>query len=90
MYAISSNHLSHDLQVADALAWLRIEYPTAYCEIRRSFPETITFDGSWIDWELMGVDSEWSCWLTDAIEDTGLVTWEDGEPWAEYQWVLKP
>ena len=28
------------------------------------------------------IDPEYGCWLIDAIENTGLVWWEDGEPWA--------
>jgi hypothetical protein len=82
--ALSSNHASHDQQVADALAWIRAEHPGDYAAIVDRFPEIphAIFDGAWYDYELMGVDVEWSSWLTCALEDTGLVQWEEGEPWA--------
>lgn len=85
MHTISSNHYSHDMQVVDALNYLRGAHIEAYSEIRRVFTEDIVwegFGGSHLDTDAMGVDAEWSSWLTDAIEDTGLVIWEDGEPWA--------
>lgn len=83
-YTISGNHLSHDQQAADALEFLRLEHPAAYVTVRREFPESLVWDalGSWLDIDAMGVDWEWSSWLVDAIEATGLVYWEDGEPWA--------
>lgn len=81
-HTISDNHLSVDQQVYDALEYLRVFHVDAYVAIRRQFPETIIFDGSWFDTDAMRVDSEWNCWLADAIEDTGIVYWEDGEPWS--------
>lgn len=82
MCPISSNHFSHDEQVLDALNYLRVRHVDAYCTVRRDFPENIVFDGGWFNTEAMDVEPEWSSWLADAIEATGLVTWEDGEPWA--------
>lgn len=82
MHTISSNHLSQDQQVSDALDWMRVTHPTAYAAVRRHFPETLQWSGSWIDTDAMGVDCEWSSWLCDAIEETGLVLWIDGEPFA--------
>lgn len=81
--AISSNHASHDDQVEDAMDYLRHEHPDAYGSIVQKFPEypERQLDGGWYDTETMGVDPEWSSWLTDAIEQTGLVIWEEGEPW---------
>lgn len=84
MIPISNNHWSHDQQVSDALDWLMNFQPEAYESVRKNFPETIVFeyDSSYFDTELMGVDPEYSSWLCDAIESTGFVIWEDGEPFA--------
>lgn len=84
MHTISSNHLSFDQQVIDAMDYLRVFHVSAYCKVRAEFPETIIWDdnSSWLDYEAMGVDQEWSSWLADAIESTGLVEWIDGEPYA--------
>jgi hypothetical protein len=81
MDSISNNHFSTDIQTNDALDWLRINHPEQYSEIRRIFPETIKWEGSWFDTEEMGVDVEWGNWLCEHIEFTGLVTWIDGEPY---------
>lgn len=82
--AISSNHFSVDQQVEDAMTWLRDFRPGHYQTILGDFPEweDRVFNGSWLDTEAMGVDPDWSSWLIDAIEATGLVTWWEGEPWA--------
>lgn len=50
----------------------------------RSFPEMAypKWEGSWLNTEAMGVDVEYGSWLVDAIEATGVVMWEEGEPWA--------
>ena len=83
---ISSNGFSHDQQVSDALDYLRLNQPAAYSEIRKNFPENIIWEDTaskaWFDTKAMGVDVEWSSWLCDAIEETGLVIWEEGEPWS--------
>ena len=88
MEPISSNHWSHDMQVIDAMKYLHDEHPDIYAKILAEFPETVVdgkfsvpMDGSWIDTVAMGVEADWSSWLTDAIEDTGVVAWIDGEPW---------
>ncbi len=81
-YTISSDRCSFDIQVVDALEWMRGTYPAHYSEIRREFAEPIIWSGAWLDTEAMGVDAEWPHWLADALESTELVTWEDGEPWA--------
>lgn len=83
-YSISSSGFSHDLQVEDALNWMEAEEPAWYLRLVSDFPEiaSIQWDGSWFDTEAMGVDGEWSSWLTDALEMTGFVYWEDGEPYA--------
>ena len=80
MGTISSNGFSHDQQVQDAMDWLELNHPDAYTKIVDQFPETPVMSGSWLDTEAMQVDAEWSSWLTDAIEETGLVVWEEGEP----------
>ena len=84
MTAISSNHYSVDQQVKDALDFLQTETPKVYDALVSDFPEVtnIRYSGSWFDTEAMGVDLEWSSWLIDRIESTGLVIWEEGEPWA--------
>lgn len=80
---VSSGHFSHDQQVGDALSCLQHTYPNAYAKVRQQFPESIIWDdqSAWIDTEAMGVDVEWSSWLTDAIESTGVVFWDEGEPY---------
>lgn len=86
MQAISSGHYSHDTQVADAMSYLASEHPTEYARILVDFPEWESRKfgefSSWLDTEAMGVDPEYSSWLADAIEATGLVQWFDGEPYA--------
>lgn len=81
--AISNNHSSHDQQIADVMAFLALRHPAVFTAILTLFPEWIgvQWDGSWVDTDKMGVDPEWAMWLTDAIEETGLVQWSDGEPW---------
>lgn len=43
----------------------------------------IVWDGSWFDVAAMGVDVEWPSWVADACENTGRVSWEDGEPYGD-------
>lgn len=81
--ALSSCGASHDMQLVDSLEFLRSEYPDIYAGILSRFPEydDAEFDGSWLDTETLGVDPEWSSWLTDDVESSGVVMWEDGEPY---------
>jgi len=83
-HTVSANHVSTDGQVVHALDYLRTDHPEAYCAVRRHFPETfhMTYDGSWFDTDKMGVDPEFGSWLVEAIEATGFVQWDEGEPWA--------
>lgn len=83
--AISHNGFSVDLQAIDAMDWLRHFASGAYASVVAQFPEYIDhqLDGAWFDTETMRVDPEWGSWLVDAIESTGYVYWEEGEPWAE-------
>ena len=80
-FTVSSNHVSLDQKAKDALDWLTLYRPDAHVEVRKHFPENIIFSGSWFDTERMEVDPEWGSWLVDAIEETGVIFWEDGEPW---------
>lgn len=82
MIFISSNHFSGDLQARDALDYLRLNHIEAYCEVRKHFPETFVFGeySGWFDTDAMGVDEEYGSWLCDAIENTGIITWWEGEP----------
>lgn len=85
MHTLSSNHFSTDTQALDVLAWMRIQHPRSYCAVLREFPEAgsdLKMDGSWFATEAMGVDPEWGSWLVDALESSGLVAWQEGEPWA--------
>lgn len=81
---ISSNGFSHDTQVKDALDYLEHNHNGVWEDLVKQFPEAlnITWDGSWFDTEAMGVDEEYSSWLCDAIEETGLVEWDEGEPYS--------
>jgi hypothetical protein len=85
--SLSSGHFSHDDQMIDALNFLYREFPEDYATIIAKFPEMAEgrsiWSGSWLDTEAMGVDAEYSSWVVDAIEATGRVYWEDGEPWAD-------
>lgn len=80
---LSSNAFSVDLQTDDALAFLEAGYPKVYQTLSEQFPEIvdIQWEGSWFDTEAMGVDQEWGSWLVDAIEESGVVFWEEGEPY---------
>ena len=82
---ISSNALSTDLQSLDALNFLEVEHPEAFDQIVAEFPEVcnMILGGSWFDVEAMGVDPEWGSWIADAIENTGFVWWDEGEPWGK-------
>lgn len=82
---LSSNQWSLDLQIVDVLDWLERNYPAGYAEVREAFPEEIRLDGSHFDIEAMGVEADYSSWLAEAIEATGLVGWYEGEPFAVRQ-----
>jgi hypothetical protein len=83
MGSISSGHYSTDIQAMDALRYLWLAHPPAAAQIMRDFPEMgdPKWEGSWLDTDAMGVDVEYGSWLVDAIEATGHVYWEEGEPW---------
>ena len=84
---VSSSGASHDMQVSDALDALDEADQRA---VRKSFPERLIFDGAWLDTEAMGVDPEWSSWLTDEIESTGSIQWIEGEPYLVGLEVIRP
>lgn len=90
--SISSGHYSHDIQVADAVSWLEREYPEKYASVLEAFPELsdATWDGSWFDTTAMGVDPEWSSWLADALEETGVIVWQEGEPFGRPTHQTRP
>lgn len=82
---ISSGHFSVDTQAFDALDFLEANHPEHYKDVTDEFPEVLsgvtwTQFGTHVDTEAMGLDIEWTSWLIDAIEATGVVIWEDGEP----------
>lgn len=82
MIFLSSNGFSHDMQVQDVVNWLGIVYPDTLAAIKVEFPEIdrIVMDGASFDTDKMGVDVEWSSWLTDRIEQDTDVYWWEGEP----------
>lgn len=83
--SLSSGHIGTDSQSEDAMGWLAENFPRHYDAIMEKFPEyerrIFGEHSSWFDTEAMGVDDEWGSWLVDAIEATGVVYWQDGEPW---------
>lgn len=81
MRTISSNQWSTDLQACDAMGWLKEHHPKEYAAIAAEFPTHQLPPGeTWF--HALGCDPEYGDWLVDAIEDTGLVQWIDGEPFA--------
>lgn len=86
LHAVSSNHYSAETQMVDALDFLKEAEPGTYATLLKAHPEIdrIETDGAWLNTDKMGVDVEWGSWVIDAIEDTGLIWWEDGEPWAYF------
>ena len=82
MIFLSSNHYSHDLQVIDVMNWLGTVQRDKYEALVSKHPEWNNYimDGSWFDYEKMGVDVEWSMWLTASIEQDTNVYWWEGEP----------
>lgn len=83
-YTISSGHFSVDMQATDALRWLESNAPKAHAAVISEFPEMSDpkwqMMGSWLHTDAMGVGVEYGSWLVDAIENTGAVYWEEGEP----------
>ena len=88
MPTISSNHFSVDQQIMDAILWLADHKPNHLKLIFHEFPEEPIMNGAHFDTEAMGVDPEWGNWLLEAIEDTGFIFWEDGEPWAAARYLV--
>lgn len=82
MIFISDNRSSPDTQAVLALEYLRLNHVETYCEVRKNFPETFKFNeyDTWFDTEAMGVECDYGSWLIDAIENTGIITWWEGEP----------
>ena len=88
---ISNSHYSVDLQIVDAMSFLELFYKDAYNKIIEEFPEFVTHydimfsntSSSWFDVQAAGLPADWSNWLCDSIENTGLVIWEEGEPWGK-------
>lgn len=80
---VSSNAFSFDTQVSDALDYLRTQWPETYAGIVERFPEIpdLIWSGSWVDIDESGVDPEYMSWLADALERTGRIMWDDGEPY---------
>lgn len=87
MSTISSNHLSHDQQLADVVTYMSVSPERAhdYAQFLREFPDwsNLKWSGSWIDTEATGVDVEWPMWATDWIEQNTPIYWEDGKPWID-------
>jgi hypothetical protein len=84
MKALSSNGFSHDMQVDDVLDYLRGTVAEGdYNNIIHKFPEVDKriLEGGWFDTDAMGVEAEWSMWVTDYIEESFEVFWWEGEPW---------
>jgi len=82
---VSHNGFSHDLQVMDALDYLRGVLPEEdYGNLVRPFGELgrLVWQGSWVDAEATRCDPDFMAWVADAIEQTGLVFWQEGEPFA--------
>lgn len=91
---LSSNQWSVDLQVVDVVDWLNAdETPRseAYEKFVEDFPEfqnvverQVDLNPNWhtFDLEDLGLDIQWVSWLVESLESTGLVWWEEGEPWA--------
>lgn len=77
---VSSNHLSVDLQVKDAVESLG---PRQKRGFDAAYPEwhTLVWSGSWVDAEASAVDPEYTSWIIDWIEANTNIMWEDGEPW---------
>ena len=78
--AVSGNGFSVDQQIFDAL--MNVKHET-FLDIISKFPEItdVQWSGSWVDWEAMGVDQEWSMWLLEEIEQSSDIQWIDGEPY---------
>jgi len=80
---VSSNALSFDTQVSDALNYLRVQWPETYAGIIGQFAEypDLVWSGAWVDTDASGVDPDYMSHLADALEWTGYIMWDDGEPY---------
>lgn len=80
---VSSNGFSHDLQVMDALNWMETEHNDEWETLVRRLPEVtrLVWEGSWVDTDATRCDPDFMSWVADALEDTGFIEWEDGEPY---------
>lgn len=87
LISISSNKFSHDQQVWDAFNYLEEKHWEDFYHIRSYFRATWTG----IDWVIGGCpqDPEYSSWLCDAIEETGLILWWEGEPFVNNEALQK-
>ena len=84
-HTLSSNAFSTDQQACDVVAWLRLNHPEQYVEIAKKFHVLfIPSNASHFEEEQFeyGWNPDYGSWLVDAIEETGLVLWIDGEPFA--------
>lgn len=87
LITVSSNHFSHDQQVWDALQYLKENHHENYLEIRVH----LSAEYHCGEWVLYGAtqDPEYGSWLCDAIEDTGIIEWWEGEPFVKNQAFIK-
>jgi hypothetical protein len=83
---LSSRLHSVDDQIADVVSWLSND--PRYADVMEhhfltEFPEYnhLVWDGSRVDAEASGVDSDYMHHVADWIETNTLVYWEDGCPW---------
>lgn len=84
---VSNNGFSHDQQVADTMEYLKHNHFETYVEIRQS----LSAEWTGVDWMVFGCpqDQEYGSWLRDAIEETGLVVWWEGEPFVNNEALQK-
>lgn len=87
LLSISSNSFSHDQQIADTMEYLKHNHFETYVEIRHAF----SAEWTGVDWMVFGCpqDPEYGSWLCDAIEETGLVLWWEGEPFVNNEALQK-
>ena len=79
--ALSSNHYSVDIQLSDVVGLMPADVRAAF---DAEYPEweSLTWSGSWVDYEASGVDVEYASWAIDWVESHTNVMWDDGEPYA--------
>jgi hypothetical protein len=94
--ALSSNHFSTDLQIADVVSFVERKFPDDYRALVAEFPElpkalaTLSGWSAWVDTDELGLDPEFMSWVADWIEERSFansgtvgsywITWLDGEP----------